>query len=78
MLPVITRTDRGWNMTWDAEAELLEIDLLDTGLVEWFWRSRLNNETDGNETPECGFSDAFKYRANRFQVTAPSRASEGE
>lgn len=77
MLPVITRTDRGWNMTWDTEAELLELDLLDTGLVEWFWRSRLNDETDGNEEAECGFSDAFKYRAARFQKTAPALRDGG-
>ncbi len=67
MLPVIARTDNGWNLTWDTEAEHLELDLFDNGLVDWFWRSRLNDEYDGNEDPEPPFSDAFKRRAAWFQ-----------
>jgi hypothetical protein len=66
-LPVIVRLEDRWHISWDCEAEYLELELLDTGLMEWFWRSRLNNETDGNEDAEPLCPPAFATRAAWFQ-----------
>lgn len=66
-LPIIVRLEDRWHISWDCEAEYLEVELLDTGLMEWFWRSRLNDETDGNEDAEPIHSPAFATRAKWFQ-----------
>lgn len=67
VLPIISRREDRWHISWDCEAEYLEVELFDAGLMEWFWRSRLNDETDGSENAEPCFPAAFVQRAGWFQ-----------
>lgn len=41
--------DGGFSMAWDRDEHHLEIEILPSGIVEWFYRNRKTDEYEGDE-----------------------------
>ena len=64
MMPSIAYlSDHGarWNLCWDNNNEILDLDLYADGRVCWFYKNRLTNQCEGTEEdPEPFYSSRLK------------------
>lgn len=60
-MPQMERSVDGdrWLLCWDIGDQHLELELLDNGLCEWFWKDRTTGEFRGNDDAPVMFSESF-------------------
>jgi hypothetical protein len=52
MLPIISRRDERWILTWQAESLVMYVELCDDSRVEWFYRDRATDFVAGTDDAE--------------------------
>ena len=71
-LPFIAWSDNRWVLQWDTDKEHLEIEFLPDGMVDWYYRDRVKDISEGTEDPVPFCPSRLAELIQRFEAVQPA------